>query len=213
MVVNYKNIFGITLLNSFYPLSKSLNEYLSNRMTFKQYKKGEFIVKKGDVCDRIHIIRKGLVISYYTFENKRINSWVGVDGQLGTSINSFFKGEPSLENIECLEDTFTESISFDEIQYALTHYKDMLMLQLEVLKYYLLISEVRAIMTKIPSASGRYEFYRQNYNPKIIERLPKKYLASLINMRPETLSRIILNGNSTKSNTKIDNYQLKQHLI
>jgi CRP/FNR family transcriptional regulator, anaerobic regulatory protein len=192
MTKNYKNIFSITLLNSFYPLSRSLNDYLSSKMVLKHYKKGDFIVKEGEFCDRIHIIRKGLVISYYTFNDKRVNSWVGIDGQLGTSINSFFRGEVSKENIECIEDTFTESLSFSEIEFALSHYKDMIKLQVEILKYYIVISEIRSIMTKIPSAIGRYEFYKQNYNPKIIERLPKKYLASLLNMRPETLSRLSL---------------------
>ncbi len=189
---NYKNIFSITLLNSFYPLSKSLNEYLSNKMVLKQYKKGDLIVKQGEFCDRIHIIRKGLVISYYNFDKKRVNSWVGIDGQLGTSISSFFKGEISKENIECIEDTFTESLSFAEIDYALAHYKDMIKLQVELLKYYIVISEVRSVMTKIPTAIGKYEFYKRNYNQKIIERLPKKYLASLLNMRPETLSRLTI---------------------
>jgi CRP/FNR family transcriptional regulator, anaerobic regulatory protein len=192
MTKNYKNIFSITLLNSFYPLSRSLNDYLSSKMVLKHYKKGDFIVKEGEFCDRIHIIRKGLVISYYTFNDKRVNTWVGIDGQLGTSINSFFRGEVSKENIECIEDTFTESLSFSEIEFALSHYKDMIKLQVEILKYYIVISEIRSIMTKIPSAIGRYEFYKQNYNPKIIERLPKKYLASLLNMRPETLSRLSL---------------------
>ena len=193
MVSNYKNIFSITVLNSFYPLSKSLNEYLSNKMVFNHFKKGEYLLKKGEVCDRIHIIRKGLVIGLYSFNNnKKISTWVGVDGEFATSITGIYKKEPAQVGILCLEDTYTESLSYDEITFALNQYNDMMMLQIELLKHYLLVAEKRVMITKIPNAKSRYDYFIKNYNPEVVERLPKKYLASLINMRPETLSRLCL---------------------
>jgi CRP/FNR family transcriptional regulator, anaerobic regulatory protein len=192
MVSNYKNVFSITVLNSFYPLSKSLNEYLSNKMVFNYYKKGEYLLKKGEICDRIHIIRKGLVIGLYSFNNKEISTWVGVDGEFATSITGIYKKEPAQVGILCLEDTYTESLTYDEIVYALNLYNDMVMLQIELLKHYLLVAEKRVMITKIPSAKSRYDYFRKHYDPEIVERLPKKYLASLLNMRPETLSRLVL---------------------
>ena len=55
------NLYSIVLLNSIYPLSKPLNKFFAKALVCSTYKKGDHIVRNGEVCDRIHIIRKGLV--------------------------------------------------------------------------------------------------------------------------------------------------------
>jgi len=186
----YNYLFSIVLLNSIYPLSKSLNKFLSNSLKSSHYKKGDFIVKNGEVCDRLHIIRKGLVRGFFNYEKSEITTWVSVDNEMVTSISGFFKAEPALENIECLEDTYTESISHHDLNFALENFKDMERLYRILMEPYYLQAEYRAFMVRIPTAKDRYAYFLQNNHPEIIKRLPKKYLASLLNMRPETLSRI-----------------------
>ena len=184
------HLFTIVLLNSIHPLSTSLNRYLSNTLKSSHYKKGDFIVKNGEICDRLHIIRKGLVRGYFNYENSEITTWVSVDNEMVTSISGFFKAEPALENIECLEDTYTESISHHDLRFALENFKEMERLYRILMEQYYLHAEYRAFMVRIPTAKGRYSYFLQNNHPEIIKRLPKKYLASLLNMRPETLSRL-----------------------
>lgn len=186
----YNHFFSIILLNSIHPLSKSLNKFLSNALVFSQYKKGDYIVRSGDFCDRIHIIRKGLVRGYFNHNGKDITTWVSIDNELVTSISGYFKKEPASENIQCLEDTFTESLSFNDMHFALQNFKEMNHLNRILMEYYYLHAEYRAFMARIPSAKDRYEYFLKITNPEIVKRLPNKYLASLLNMRPETLSRL-----------------------
>ena len=87
----YNHLFSILLLNSIYPLPKALNKYLSNVLVVSQFKKGDYIVRNGDVCDRIHIIRKGLVRGFFNHKEKEITTWVSVDNELVTSISGYFK--------------------------------------------------------------------------------------------------------------------------
>lgn len=63
--IKYNNIFSVTLLNSISPLSKSVQTFLSKRMISIHYKKGDCIVKEGDIFDRLYIIRKGLVRGFF----------------------------------------------------------------------------------------------------------------------------------------------------
>ncbi|PKQ46128.1 Crp/Fnr family transcriptional regulator [Confluentibacter flavum] len=186
----YNHFFSIVLLNSIHPLSKSLNKFLSNTLILSQYKKGDYIVKSGDFCDRVHIIRKGLVRGYFNHNDKEITTWVSVDNELVTSISGYFKKATALENIQCLEDTFTESLSFNDMHFALQNFKEMNHLNRILMEYYYLHAEYRAFMARIPSTKYRYEYFLKITNPEIIKRLPNKYLASLLNMRPETLSRL-----------------------
>jgi CRP-like cAMP-binding protein len=186
----YNHFFSITLLNSIHPLSKSLNKYLSNVLISNHYKKGEHIVKSGGFCDQIHVIRKGLLRGYFDYNNKDITTWVRVDNEFLTSISGYFKKEPAQESIQCLEDTFTESIGYDDMQFALKNFKEMKDLYRILMEQYYVHAEYRAFMARISSAKDRYEYYLKITNPEIVSRLPKKYLASLLNMRPETLSRL-----------------------
>lgn len=186
----YNHLFTIVFLNSIYPLSKALNNYLSSVLVVSQFKKGDYIVKAGEFCDRVHIIRKGLIRGYFGHKGKEITTWVSVDNEMVTSISGYFKKQPAMENIECLEDTYTESLSYANMHFALENFKEMAQLNRILLEQYYLQAEYRAFMARIPTAIDRYKYYLDIVNPEIVKRLPNKYLASLLNMRPETLSRI-----------------------
>lgn len=188
----YNNLFSIVLLNSISPLSKPLNKFLANALVFNHFKKGEYIVKSGDVCNRIHIVRKGLVRGYFNFNEKEITTWVSVDNEMVTSISGYFKQEAAIENIQCLEDTYTESLSYEDMHFALENFKDMSKLNRILLEQYYVYAEYRAFMARIPTAKERYLYFLKITNPEIVKRLPKKYLASLLSIRPETLSRLEL---------------------
>ncbi|GAA4230398.1 Crp/Fnr family transcriptional regulator [Postechiella marina] len=188
--IKYNNLFSIVLLNSISPLSREVNKFLSNKLVCKQYKKGDFLVRNGDMCDRLHVIRKGLIRGYFNYEDKEVTTWVSVDNEFVTSISGYFKKEPALENIQCLEDTFTESISYDDMRFAIENFKEMSKIHRVLLEEYYVQAEHRSFIARIPTAIGRYEHFLKISNSQILDRLPKKYLASLLNMRPETLSRL-----------------------
>lgn len=186
----YNHFFTIALLNSIYPLSKSLNKYLASKLVLNHYKKGDFIVKSGGFCDRVHVIRQGLIRGYFNHNGNEITTWVSVDNELVTSISGYFKKEPAAESIQCLEETFTESLSYDNMHFAFQNFKEMNDLNRILMEHYYVHAEYRAFMARIPTAKDRYEYFLKITNPEIVQRLPKKYLASLLNMRPETLSRL-----------------------
>ena len=186
----YKSYYSIVMLNSVYPLSKALNKFLSESLVCTHYKKGEYIVKQDGVCNRLHLIRQGLVRGYFDYDNKEITTWVSTDNQMVTSILGYFSNQPAQENIQCLEETYTESLSYEDMHYALDNFKEMSILNRILMEEYYVFSEHRAFMARIPTARGRYKYFLKIMSPQIIDRLPKKYMASLLNMRPETLSRI-----------------------
>lgn len=188
----YNKLFSIILLNSILPLPKSANKFFSNVLVCTNYKKGDYIVKSGEVCNRIHIIRQGLVRGYINYGDKEITTWVSVDNEIVTSIYGYFKQEPAVENIQCLEDTYTESLSYEDMHFALENFKEVSKLNRILMEDYYLHSEYRAFMARIPTAKERYSYFIKMTNPEIVKRLPKKYLASLLNMRAETLSRLEL---------------------
>lgn len=188
----YNNIFSVTLLNAISPLSKNVQSFLSKNMVPKSFKKGDFIVREGEICDRLFVIRKGLVRGFFNYNKNQITTWASVDNEIITSISGYFKGKPASDNIQCMEDTYTESLSYDDMHFLLENHKDVVRLNRILMEHYYLHAEYRAFMARIPLAKDRYDYFVKIADPEIVRRLPRKYLASMLTMRPETLSRLNL---------------------
>ncbi len=187
---SYKNIFSLALLESIHPLSGTLKQYLSGKIKYKTYPKGFMLNKVGELCHHIYVIRKGLVRGYFVVNKKEVTTWISVDGELVTSISGFFKKEPSMENMQCIEDCILEYLHFDDLNYAIGHFLEMRELTRILLENYYISAENRAFVARIPGAKERILYFQQNFNAAIIKRSPKRHIASLLCMRPETFSRL-----------------------
>jgi len=86
-------------------------DLLLNLVFAQKINKGEFLVKAGEVCDRLIYIQTGLVRIFRTTEEKEITTWFVKEGDFITTVNSFHLGVPSEESFEALEDCVIYSIN------------------------------------------------------------------------------------------------------
>ncbi|MDX1766823.1 cAMP-binding domain of CRP or a regulatory subunit of cAMP-dependent protein kinases [Arenibacter troitsensis] len=184
------NLFILIYLNEIVPLSAELKSFLTNKIKRTVYAKNEIISKEGEICNKLYVIKKGLVRGYCVSDNVDVTTWISFDSEIFTSITGFFKNEPASENIQCLEVTHCEYLEFRDYQYCLKNFPEMREINRIMLVEYYIHAEKRAFMTRIPSAQKRLAYFFKNANPKMTKRIPKKYLASFLAMRPETLSRL-----------------------
>lgn len=186
-----------SVLNLASPLSKATNTYLENHFHFIEYKKNEIIVSKGEIIDKIFVIRKGLVRGYDVIDSQEITHWVSIDNEIFTAA-SFFSRTPSIENIQCIEDCQLDYLSYKDLFYAVNNFKDFSYMYQRVLEQYYYAAQIRSIISRIPNAKNRFNYFIAQYDFKIIERCPNKFLASFINIKPETFSRLKKSMNKTK---------------
>jgi CRP-like cAMP-binding protein len=173
-----------------HPVSSELKHFIKQKTKFAHFKKGEIIYKSGDLCTQLMIITKGMVRGYFTHGSREITTWISFDLEMFTSISGFFKREPGLESIQALEDTLIEYMEYVDIHKCLSTFKEFAIVNRVLMEEYYMSAERRAFMAKIPLAMERYEFYISHVDSAFVERIPKKHLASLLNMQPETLTRI-----------------------
>ena len=64
-----------------------------------------------------------------------------------------------------------------------------------LLEEYYILAEQRVYLARIPNARKRLEFFMANMKPQIMDRIPRKHLASYLAIRPETLSRLMKDKN------------------
>ena len=186
-----KNLFIIFYLNSIFPLGPKLKSFLIENIKSCYYRKSELISKEGEICDKLYLIKKGMVRGYFVSDGEEITTWIDTENEIFTSITGFFRNEKTREYIQTLEDTHCDYLDYEDYKYCLNNFPEMRQINRILLEEYYMMAEHRVYLARIPNARKRLQFFMENCKPDIVRRIPKKYLASFLSMRPETLSRLL----------------------
>ena len=107
------------------PLIKQLKKYgnltseieteLNEKIKSLIKQKGDFLLKEGQIFSNSFVIEKGLVRSFYNINEREINVWFGFESGILGSVMPLFFSQPSIENIQFLEDTTLYYISSNDL--------------------------------------------------------------------------------------------------
>lgn len=186
-----KNHFIVFYLNSIFPISPGLRSFLSDKVKSRSFVKNEIISRAGEVCNKLYLIRTGMVRGYYKNGSTEITTWIDSENEVFTSITGFFRNEWSREFIQSIENTYCDYLEYEDYKYCLNNFSEMRQINRILLEEYYILAEHRVHLARIPNARNRLNFFIENRDSHIIDRIPKKYLASYLAMRPETLSRLL----------------------
>ncbi len=156
----------------------------------KKYKRKEFLLKVGEVNDRIFYVKKGLLRVFMIHEGKEINTWFVKENEFISSVTSYYNGIPSEEFIQALEDC--EIVSFKKSTYemVLKHNHKLALFAIKQLYIKLCEYSDQCQYLRILSADKKYEFLK-NKKPEVLERLSQKHIASFLGIETTYLSKII----------------------
>lgn len=148
------------------------------------------LLHAGETCTELYYVCSGAFRTFFIDEDgTEKTSAVAIEDYFGTAWMSFIRQLPSLELIEVVEDAELLVISYGEFMQLVAtdpFWKDVYIKALEMA----LLNHTRkvyAIMTL--DAKARYQKLL-NGNPILTQKLSNKTLASFLDMREETLSRI-----------------------
>lgn len=154
-----------------------------------KYGKGEMILTEGEVCRGISYIEKGLVRQFYNKNGKEVTEHLGVDHTIFMCIESLFKEEPTRLQVEALEDTLVYILPKSKLEAAAISNVNIQMLYRKILEESLIQSQVHADLMRFETAPNKYMRLCE-LSPQVVLRAPLTYIASYLQMTPETLSRI-----------------------
>ena len=154
-----------------------------------KYGKGEMILTEGEVCRGISYIEKGLVRQFYNKNGKEVTEHLGVDHTIFMCIESLFKEEPTRLQVEALEATLVYILPKAKLEAAAIRNVNIQMLYRKILEESLIQSQVHADLMRFETAPNKCKRLCE-LSPQVVLRAPLTYIASYLQMTPETLSRI-----------------------
>ena len=164
-------------------------DVLESILVPRKYAKGEMILTEGDVCKDIGYVERGLVRQFYQKNGKELTEHIGVEKTIVMCIQSLFKEEPSHLQMEALEPTLIYALPKHRLEEVALHNVNIQILYRRILEESLIISQIKADMLRFESAQNRYRRLCK-LNPQVVLRTPLVYIASYLQMTPETLSRV-----------------------
>jgi CRP-like cAMP-binding protein len=166
-----------------------VQQVLQDAVVVKQYAKGDFLLRGGEVCRASFQLTKGVARKYYLHEGKEVTTDFFFADDLAVSLQSYALQQPSEEFIQAVADTTVTSLSFEAFQGLKSKYPVLLQLDLLLTETYGLWLEQRLREFHTLSATQRYEKLLQE-QPHWVQHIPLTYLASYLGISLETLSRI-----------------------
>ncbi|HEY6506246.1 MAG TPA: Crp/Fnr family transcriptional regulator [Chitinophagaceae bacterium] len=150
--------------------------------------KKEFITKAGETENYFNFIVKGLVRKYYKKNGHEINTQVSREGHFILSQESFHSRTPSEYYIETIEPSVLISIKYDDLENLYNSSKKMEHLGRLIITHTMMIKDRWQMQAIKMTPRERFLNFVMK-NPDLMQRVPQKYLASFLNIKPETFSR------------------------
>lgn len=164
-------------------------DILEGILELVKYGKGEMILEEGEICRGISYIEKGLVRQFYNKNGKEVTEHLGVDHTIFMCIESLFKEEPTRLQVEALESTLVYILPKAKLEAAAIRNVNIQMLYRKILEESLILSQIHADLMRFETAPNKYKRMCE-LSPQVVLRAPLTYIASYLQMTPETLSRI-----------------------
>jgi CRP-like cAMP-binding protein len=171
-------------------------------LTRRFLKKGEYLIREGQVCNHVSFINKGSFRVYKEHNGQEFTKKFFFEHEYATAYESFLTRRPSELDMKALEDCDLIELSYDKTQLLYSNYPIWE-------KYGRLLAENLFLILCDRTHSLLYNSPEENYlklmtqQPQIIERIPQQYIASYLGIQPESLSRIRKRMSESKKRTVV----------
>ncbi len=175
-------------------MTTAINEVQVNEIvksfTPRKVARGTLLVNYGEVCREFYFVGSGCIRTYFlTSGGQQHTRFIALEGSVGTAMSSFIGQTSSTEFLEALEDSELYAINYRNFRRLLTEipgWLDFYNLFLEMAYIY---QHEKLQQLSTLSAAQRYEKLMKD-RPQYVQRISNKVLASYLDIREETLSRL-----------------------
>ena len=154
-----------------------------------KYAKNEMILREGESCTNSYWVVKGLVRQFYYKNGKEVTEYMATENSIVMCIESLFLEQPTHLQIKAIEPSILIALPKAELEAVAMKSVNIQILYRKILEESLILSQIHADMLRFESAQDRYQKLIKR-QPQLVLRAPLVYIASYLQMTPETLSRV-----------------------
>ena len=153
------------------------------------YKKNEIITRYGETEKNAYFVLEGVQRAYFTKNDIAYIVAFSFEGSFSCVVDSCFSQTPSQYTLKTFTNSLCLKSSHDLIQHMSTKIPAFDHFLRESLNFFLSGRFKRERELLASSAKERYQRFIQE-RPIAVQKIPQKYIASYLNMSPETFSRL-----------------------
>jgi CRP-like cAMP-binding protein len=162
---------------------------LASKLYPVSFNKKTKVVDIGEVATTVYFVIKGITRRYFLRGKQEVITHLVKEGGLMGSVISFLTGEPSRYILETIEPVTALAISKSDLEALFLSGKKWEKFGRKIITSFFLQIEFHTLENIKYSTRERFvNFMKQN--PDLVLRVPQKYLASYLEIQPETFSRL-----------------------
>jgi CRP-like cAMP-binding protein len=151
--------------------------------------KGDFFLKAGKVCDKLSFQRSGLIRVYGLHGDNEVTQWISFKGNIITDLGGIVCNQPSRFDVRALTHSELYTINKKDYNKLSEVMPSWPALERALFARCFGFMETRMFALLSMTAEEQYKYFLDQ-NPELFNQVPLKYLASMMGMTPESLSRI-----------------------
>ncbi len=176
-------------LARFMPISRDELFDLLQYCEIRRFDKRTIIVREGEIDNYLNLVVKGLIRKYVPVKKNEVILQLATEGHVVQSEISFLTQTPSLVVLETLEPTILVSLTYAKMEEALDKFSKGEKLGRMILQGMFIKKDENRYNRLLKSTRQRFIEYMEHH-PHMLQRIPQKYLASYLQIKPETFSRL-----------------------
>ena len=176
-------------LGRFMPITRDELVDLLQYCQLRAFDKRKIIVHEGEVDNYLNLVVKGLIRKYLPVRKDEVILQLATEGHVVQSEISFLTRSPSMVILETLEPTILVSLTYDKMEEALDKFPKGERLGRMILQGMFIKKDENRYNRLLKSTRERFFEYIEHH-PHMLQRVPQKYLASYLQIKPETFSRL-----------------------
>jgi CRP/FNR family transcriptional regulator, anaerobic regulatory protein len=186
-------------ISQYITLNKEELDFFFSLLTVKVLNKKELLFRSGQNCRNIYFINKGCIRYYYLVDGEEKTAQFFFENGWYTDYESFLSGDPSENFVDAIEDTellCLEKSNLEKLYSTIPKFERFGRIVAE--NAYLGIRYRTKTLTNLTAEERYLKLIKER--PKIFDRVPQYYIASYLNIKPQSLSRIRKNIAIGRSN-------------
>ena len=180
------------LLNYFsriMPITKEEADAIAVTMVIKNYKKGDVLLKEGQISTEAYFVLEGCVRQYFIVDGEEETANFFTEEQWVISLNSFSNNLPSNHYMACATDCYLVVGNREKEEDLYNRFPKLETISRKVMEK--VFAEQQELMATYTTETPEQRYLKLlNSRPELFQKIPQYQIASYIGVKPESLSRI-----------------------